>query len=192
MTQPPSLAQGRWNHLSQFSSQHMMVAPVCPQTQQCCQEPSSSISSSLGASPGSPTAPGRAQDVATVGSQPTEPLWSCWEPDFVPQPAGWLASHTGLSFLGSGLSSGKPRLAQISLLLPGSHLLCCPPDCKLDISRQKAQESNMFIVLPKKQGGKKLQKRGEADEERAAGIAHCNTAGSAWNHSPGRTRGHRA
>lgn len=154
LTQPPSLAQGRWNHLPQFSSQHKMVAPLWPQTQQCWKEPSSLISGSLGASPGSPTAAGRAQDGAAAGSQPTG----------LPA-AGGSWARACVELLGARLCptagwKGRPfspgvwvKLRQTSpgtnlpALLSGSHLLCRPPDCKLDISREKAHESNTFLSL---------------------------------------------
>lgn len=52
-------------------------------------KPSSSISSGSGASPGSPTAAGRAQPLLGLSPQShlaeeapvPEPVWSCWEPD---------------------------------------------------------------------------------------------------------------
>lgn len=200
MTQLPSLAQGRWNHLPQFSSQHKMVAPLWPQTQQCWEEPSSPVNGSLGASPGNLMAAGRVLDVVPDGSEPTELPGgggSCARASVEPLRAslGPTAGWKGQPFspgVWAKLRQTSPG-TNLPAFLSGSHLLCHPPDCKEDISWEKAHESNTFTSSLRKQSCKILQKSEGADEKRVAWHAHCSAGErEPSSHSPGRTRGHRA
>ena len=72
VTHSPSMAQGRWKLRSQPVSEHVMAAPLSPQTKHCWNEQNNPVSSRLGASMAGPTPLGRAQGVGTAESHSTK------------------------------------------------------------------------------------------------------------------------
>ena len=170
MTHPPSTAQGRWKLRSQPVSQQVMAAPLSPQTKQCWKEHSSPHQRQPQGLPSQPHASGQGAGCGRCWVTPrrcarrTRLLcWSLCGAAGSQASAPELAGRAGISFLGSGLSSRKPLLAQISLFLSGPHLLRCPLDCTSNILGEKSHEAYFLDPLLKKLVGKKLQKR--KDEE---------------------------
>lgn len=166
----PSTAQGRWKLRSQPVSWHVMVAPFSPQTKQSWKEQRSPRQQQPQGLHSQPHTAGQGAGCGCCWVTARRSTWRmrllCWSlcgaagsKTFAPE----LAGRAGISFLGSGLSSRKPLLAQISLFMSGPHLPYCLPDCASNMLREKSHECLIFRLLLKQVVGKKLRKR--EDEE---------------------------
>ena len=90
---------------------------------------------------------------------------------FVPE----LGGRVGILFLASGLSSHKPLLAQITLIISDPHHLGCLPDCILNIHTEKCYLSFPLGPLWMNLVGKNLQKRGDKELMRGMWQGRCVT-----------------
>lgn len=165
MTHPPSVAQGRWNLRVQPISQQATVAPFSPHTEQAWKEQSSPHQRQ---SQGLHSQPHTSGQGAGCGRCWVTGCRSAWQSrflcrslcgaagskTFVPE----LVGGAGILFLASRLSSCKPLLPQISLIVSDSYHLGCMLHCMWNIQTKKSHLSFVLSSFSRKFIGKKQAK----------------------------------